>query len=159
MVFSQLTFSPQISGRIAIISDLALQQVKRGRRTAYLKRTKVWQKAASLVMLHLSTSGNDEIDQRELAKAFLENGAKGILGMLENVDGSISRQIMKAFFVEYRHNPDLPIPEILRRLRESIVQQLDNQLTDEMCHLYLATFLYAYYGHPLAVLKLTPANL
>jgi hypothetical protein len=106
-------------------------------------------------MLHLATAADGGSGQREVAAAFLQHGAKGVLGMLENVDGAIARQLMHDFFAEYGRNPGLPIPEILRRLRGAIAQRLENELTDEMCQIYLATFLY---GHPMTVLTLTPAN-
>ncbi|NJO43236.1 MAG: hypothetical protein HC769_25470 [Cyanobacteria bacterium CRU_2_1] len=78
--------------------------------------------------------------------------------MLETIDSVIVRQIMNEFFVEYGRNKGLPIPEILRQLRAAIAQRLIKEPTDEMARLYLATFLYAYYGHPMTVLDLTPAT-
>ena len=148
----------EIAVGLVVMADLALQQVTSGKRTAYLKRTRLLEKAASVVMLHLATAEDGGSGQREVAAAFLQHGAKGVLGMLENVDGAIARQLMHDFFAEYGRNPGLPIPEILRRLRGAIAQRLENELTDEMCQIYLATFLYAYYGHPMTVLTLTPAN-
>jgi hypothetical protein len=74
------------------------------------------------------------------------------------VEGAIVRQIMSDFFTEYGGNSGLPIPEILRRLRVAIAQRFNQQPTDELSRLYLATFLYAYYGYPMTVLQLTPAT-
>jgi CHAT domain len=142
---------------LVVLADLALQQVSNGKRTAYLKRTKLLQ-TASVVMLQLSVGEDYDVSQREVAAAFVEHGAKGVLGMLENVEGAIARQIMNEFFTEYERDPGLPIPEIIRRLRVTIAQRLNDQLTDEMSRLYLATFMYGYYGHPMTVLQLTPAS-
>jgi nucleoside phosphorylase len=150
----------QVSVQVGLIvmEDLALQLVSSGKRTFYLRRTKLLQAAASVVMLQLATIEDNRAGHREVALAFVEHGAKGVLGMLENVEGTIVRQIMKDFFTEYERDPGLPIPEIVRRLRGAIAQRLNDQLTDEMSRLYLATFMYGYYGHPLTVLQLTPAG-
>jgi nucleoside phosphorylase len=142
---------------LVVMSDLALQQVSSGKRTAYLKRTKLL-RTASVVMLQLSVVDDSDVGQREVAAAFVEHGAKGVLGMLENVEGTIVRQIMNDFFIEYERDPGLPIPEIMRRLRVAIMQRLDDRPTDEMSRLYLATFMYGYYGHPMTVLQLTPVS-
>jgi nucleoside phosphorylase len=148
----------EIKVGLLVMADLALQQVSSGRRKGYLNRTKILRETASLVMLQLAVSGEDKTGHQDVAEAFLENGAKGVLSMLENVDRTIAQQIMNDFFTEYERDPDLPIPEIMRRLRVTISQRLNDQLTDEMSRLYLATFMYGYYGHPMTVLKLTPAS-
>lgn len=148
----------EIEVGLIVMADLALQQVSRGSRTVYLKRTRLLRDAASVVMLQLAAVENGSLGQREVAMAFLTHGAKGVLGMLENVEGAIVRQIMNDFFTEYARDQGLPIPEILRRLRVAIAQRFDQQPTDELSRLYLATFLYAYYGHPMTVLQLTPAS-
>lgn len=147
-----------ISVGLVIMADLALHQVTSGERTVYLKRTRLLKEAASVVMLHLTMAEDGGRGQREVAKAFLRHGARGVLGMLVSIDNIISRQIMNDFFTEYGRASDLPIPEILLRLRKAIAQRFKNDTTDEISRLYLATFLYAYYGHPMTVLKLTPAN-
>ncbi len=146
----------EIEVGLIVMADLALQQVSSGTRTVYLKRTKLL--AASVVMLQLATVEDGGMGQREVAAAFLAHGAKGVLGMLENVEGEIVRQIVSDFFTEYGGNSGLPIPEILRRLRVAIAQRFNDQPTDELSRLYLATFLYAYYGHPMTVLQLTLAS-
>jgi nucleoside phosphorylase len=142
---------------LVVVADLALQVISSGRRTVYLKGTRLL-KTASVVMLQLATVEDCGTDHREVALAFVDHGAKGVLGMLENVEGAIVRQIMNDFFTEYGRDPDLPIPEILRRLRETIAQRLYTRPTDEMSRLYLATFMYGYYGHPMTVLQLTLAS-
>jgi nucleoside phosphorylase len=147
----------EIAVGLVVVADVALQQVSGGRRTAYLRRTSLLQ-TASLVMLQLSVVGDSGMGEREVATAFLEHGARGVLGMLENIEGGMVRQVMNDFFTEHQNDTELPVPEILRRLRGAIAQRLNEQLTDEMSRLYLATFMYAYYGHPMAVLQLTPAS-
>ncbi len=78
--------------------------------------------------------------------------------MLEAVDRMIAQQVIGLFFEEYRREEKVPIPELLRRARQAIAQRLDTELTDEMAQLYLATCMYAYYGHPMTILQLTPAE-
>ncbi len=119
----------EITVGLVVMAHLALPQVKRNQRAFYLSRTRLLQQAASVVMLHLAMGEEDGRGQREVAGAFLQHGAKGVLGMLENVDGAIAQQIMHHFFAEYGRDPDLPLPEILRRLRQAIAERLVQQPT------------------------------
>ncbi|MEL7353940.1 MAG: hypothetical protein AAFN38_21135 [Cyanobacteria bacterium J06560_5] len=140
---------------LVVMSDSELQKVTQKRRTVYLKRTTVWKDNASLVMLQMAAGKDDGTTQREWAAALLNNGARGVLSMMESLNDSISQKIVHAFFAEYKRDPNLPIPEILRRLRTTFAKKLDNDLKDDISPLYLAAFLYAYYGHPRAMLRLT----
>lgn len=144
---------------LVMMMDSSLNQVLKGDRTFFIKRAKVLK--SSIVILQLSSMIQDGIDYQETAVTFLEHGAKGVLGMLNNIEGAITKQIMNNFFDEYSRNPGLSIPEIIRQLRETIADKLKNDEYDdyeEMSRLYLATFMYAYYGHPLTVLQLTRAS-
>ncbi|MGD1857996.1 MAG: hypothetical protein ACFB2W_27485 [Leptolyngbyaceae cyanobacterium] len=141
---------------LIIMRDLALQKVTRFKRTAYLKRTKIFKESTSLIMLQLAETENGCTEHRDLAIAFLEYGAKGVLNMLVNVEEKTVQQIISQFFELYNQHSDLPIPEILRRLRSSVAEQLEEDLTNSaMSKLYLATFMYAYYGHPMTKLDLS----
>jgi nucleoside phosphorylase len=138
---------------LVILSYSGLQEVTTP--TVYLSRTKIWTESASLVMLQSPANENDGLNQRNWAAVLLENRVKGVLEMLENADDILLRQIVSDFFEAYTANPHLPIPEILRRLRQMRAEKLENALDDKnMCQLYISTCLYAYYGHPRAVLDL-----
>ena len=78
--------------------------------------------------------------------------------MLDRVNGAMVQQVIELFFEQYRQEVNVPMPELLRRMRVAIAQRLEDELTDEMAALYLATFCYAYYGHPRTVLQLTPSS-
>lgn len=147
----------QVELKIGLImmADASLQQVAVDRRRFWLKRTRIFKRSPSLIMLQPLLDDNSH---RVLATELLEHGAEGVLGMLEAVDRTIAQQVIRLFFQEYRREASVPIPELLRRARQAIAQRLDNELTDEMAQLYLATFLYAYYGHPMTVLQLTLAT-
>jgi nucleoside phosphorylase len=143
---------------LVVMANSALLQSDDDLRIFHLNRTTILRESASLVMLQVSVDEGQKHKARGLAAELVEYGAKGVLGMLQNVDEVVGQQIMGDFFVEYRQDTALPIPEILRRLRKVVSQRLQKEPTDEICRLYLATFLYAYYGHPRTVLQLTPAS-
>ena len=129
---------------LIIMRDLALQKVTKFKRTAYLKRTRIFKESTSLIMLQLAKTEDGCAAYRDLASAFLEHGAKGVLNMLTDIEGEIVQHIITQFFNEYSQNSNLPIPEILRRLRGSVAKQLEEDLTNNtMSKLYLATFMYA----------------
>jgi hypothetical protein len=138
-----------------VMTDASLQQVAVGKRRFFLKRSEMFKRSSSLIMLQSLTGDNSH---RALATELLDHGVAGVLGLLEAVDKEISQQIIRLFFEEYRRDANVPIPELLRRMRQEIAQRLDTELTDEMARLYLATSMYAYYGHPMTVLQLTPAE-
>jgi hypothetical protein len=138
-----------------MMTDASLQQVTVDRRCFLLKRTRLFKQSPSLIMLQPQLGDHSH---RVLVTELLEYGVEGVLGMLEAVDRAIAQQVIGLFFEEYRREASVPIPELLRRARQVIAQRLDTELTNEMAQLYLATFLYAYYGHPMAVLQLTPAT-
>jgi hypothetical protein len=140
---------------LIVMTDASLQQVAVGKRRFFLKRSEMFKRSSSLIMLQSLTGDNSH---RALATELLDHGVAGVLGLLEAVDKEISQQIIRLFFEEYRRDANVPIPELLRRMRQEIAQRLDTELTDEMARLYLATSMYAYYGHPMTVLQLTPAE-
>jgi hypothetical protein len=138
---------------LVMITDSILQEITVELRSMYFKRTKILKRSPSLVMLR------SDLESREhpvLARQFVQHGAKGVLGMLDCVKGDVVQQVVELFFEQYREDSDMPIPELLRRMRVSISQRLDNELTDEVIHLYIAIFTYAYYGSPNTILQLIP---
>ncbi|NET33815.1 MAG: 5'-methylthioadenosine/S-adenosylhomocysteine nucleosidase [Cyanothece sp. SIO1E1] len=140
---------------LVLMADDSLQQVAVDRRRFFLNRTRLFRRSRSLVMLQPMARDNSH---RGLAIELLAHGAEGVLGMLEAVDRAIVQQVIDLFFEQYRQEAGVPVPELLRRAREAIAQRLDNELTDEVSRLYLATCMYAYYGHPMTVLQLTLAE-
>ena len=147
---------------LIFMADLALHHVSKGRRTFFLRETTLLQRAASVVMLHLTTAEEDIASQREMATTLVDFGAQGVLGMVETIDQSVSSKIINRFFEKYNEHQGKSIPEILRLLRDDIAIKLASATQqddlDDLAHLYLATFMYAYYGHPNTVLNLTPAS-
>jgi hypothetical protein len=140
---------------LIMMTDGSLQQIGIDRRRFFLKRTRLFRRSPSVIMLQPLSGDNSH---RALAVELLEHGAEGVLGMLEAVDSPVTQQVIGLFFEEYGREAGLPIPELLRRVRRAIAQRLDTELTDEMAQLYLATCMYVYYGHPMTVLQLTPAE-
>ena len=140
---------------LVMMTDTMLQEITVGIRTVYLNRTKTLKRSPSLVMLQ---SGLESREHPVLAHQFLRHGAKGVLGMLDRIEGEMMQQVIELFFEQYGQAGDLTMPELLRRMRVTIAQRYDDEFTDEMAQLYLATFLYAYYGHPRTVLQLTPSS-
>ena len=92
------------------------------------------------------------------ATFFLERGAKGVVGTLGKVDDTYAAQIARNFFAEYKRNSNLTVAELLRNLRAEADRNLQIEDSTENYLLFLYTFMYIYYGHPLTVLQLTPAE-
>lgn len=149
----------QVEFKVGLImmTDGSLQKVGVDRRRFFLKRTQLFRQSPSVIMLHPLSGDNSH---RALAIELLEHGAEGVLGMLEAVDNPIAQQVIGLFFEEYKdkREAEFPIPELLRRVRRAMAQRLDTELTNEKAQLYLATCMYAYYGHPMTVLQLTPVE-
>lgn len=140
---------------LLMMASSELQQVPVDRRRFLLKRNKLFKKSSSLVMLQ---PGDGDTNYRLLASEFLEYGAEGVLGMLEVTKASSIEKVIERFLEEYCHNTNAFIPEILRQMRQTVAELLDEKLTNEIAQLYLATCLYAYYGHPTTSLQLTSAQ-
>jgi hypothetical protein len=89
---------------------------------------------------------------------FLEYGAKGIIGTLRQVDRARAKEVVDLFLEEHRQHPEWTVPEILRRLRERVWEALDDEVNENTCASYLATFLHVYYGNPMIKLQLVSAE-
>lgn len=140
---------------LVMMTDTLLQEFTVETRTVYFKRSKMLKRSPSLIVLQ---SGLASQEHPVLAHQFMRHGAKGVLGMLDSVKGDVVEQVIEAFFEQYGQACDLPMPELLRLMRVAIAQRFEDDMTDEMAALYLATFCYAYYGHPRTVLQLTPSS-
>ncbi|NET58965.1 MAG: CHAT domain-containing protein [Symploca sp. SIO2E6] len=90
---------------------------------------------------------------------FLKRGARGVIGTMERVRDDYAAQITQNFFQEYRSNPELSVPEILRNLRFQAAKKLQSNVNAlENWEFFFYTFMYVYYGNPMTVLRLTPSG-
>ena len=130
------------------------------RLTVYMENSKLFKNRASIVFV----SGQIDLDasigltHRTLLTNFLEHGAKGIVGTLRQVDRERAKAVVDQFSDEHRRHPELTVTEILRQLRERVWEALEDEVNENTCAAYLATFLHVYYGNPMAKLQLTSAE-
>ena len=86
---------------------------------------------------------------------FLEKGAEGVIGTLCKVDDKYAAKISRNFFQEYQKYPHLSVATILKNLRQKAAHEYQRQKgNDENKSLFLFTFMYIYYGNPMAKLEL-----
>ena len=86
---------------------------------------------------------------------FLEKGAEGVIGTLCKVDDKYAAKISHNFFQEYQKDPHLSVATILKNLRKKATHEYQRQRgNDENKYLFLFTFMYIYYGNPMAKLEL-----
>jgi nucleoside phosphorylase len=128
--------------------------------TAYIKRSKLFKNRASIVFI----SGQVDLDvsigvtHQMLLTNFLDYGAKGVVGVSRPIAGSQARVVVDRFSEAHQRNPDWTVAEILRQLRSDAWEALDNEVNEDTCANYLATFSHIYYGDPLTVLRLVPED-
>ena len=109
---------------------------------------------------------NNDLDPSNFVEGFLTHCAAGYIGTLTKVGvlaaADISRRILEAAM----DTEGIQVAEILRRLRSGAVQQLKTALLlsddeeEKRKQLYnvIDTFMYVYYGNPLARLRLLIAD-
>ncbi|MDE5122005.1 MAG: CHAT domain-containing protein [Trichodesmium sp. St19_bin1] len=86
---------------------------------------------------------------------FLEKGAEGVIGTFCKVDDKYAAKISHNFFQEYQKDPHLSVATILKNLRKKATHEYQRQRgNDENKYLFLFTFMYIYYGNPMAKLEL-----
>ena len=86
---------------------------------------------------------------------FLEKGAEGVIGTLCKVDDKYAAKISRNFFQEYQKYPHLSVATILKNLRQKAANEYQGQKSnDENTYLFIFTFMYIYYGNPMAKLEL-----
>lgn len=86
---------------------------------------------------------------------FLEKGAEGVIGTLCEVHDEYAAKISRNFFQEYQKYPHLSVATILKNLRQKAAHEYQRQRgNDENKSLFLFTFMYIYYGNPMAKLEL-----
>jgi hypothetical protein len=65
--------------------------------------------------------------------------------------------LAQAFFAKCSQGNNLTVAETLCLLRKESLDRIRKEgVNDETCAAFLYTFMYVYYGHPLARLQLTP---
>ena len=86
---------------------------------------------------------------------FLEKGAEGVIGTLCKVDDKYAAKISRNFFQEYQKYPHLSVATILKNLRQKAANEYQGQKSNyENTYLFIFTFMYIYYGNPMAKLEL-----
>lgn len=145
---------------LVFIDGFSVEEPLKSSPTAYIKRSKLFRGGTSIVFisgqLHLDASIG--LTHRTLLTNFLENGAKGIVGTLRRVDRARAKKVVDLFSEEHRQHPEWTVPEILRRLRERVWEALEDEVNENTCAAYLATFLHVYYGNPMTRLQLNSAE-
>ncbi|PSB23147.1 hypothetical protein C7B76_01075 [filamentous cyanobacterium CCP2] len=145
---------------LVFIDGYSVEEPLKSSPTAYIKRSKLFRSGTSIVFisgqLHLDASIG--LTHRTLLTNFLEHGAKGIVGTLRRIDRVRAKEVVELFSEEHRQHPDRTIPEILRRLRGRVWEALEDEVSENTCASYLATFLHVYYGNPMTRLQLTSAE-
>jgi nucleoside phosphorylase len=128
----------------------------------HLDNIELFRKSSSIVFMNAHHSGRlyqDEQNGRRIGFAthFLANGAKGVVGTLEEVNDTFAMQIAQTFFAKCSQGNNLTVAETLCLLRKESLDRIRKEgVNDETCAAFLYTFMYVYYGHPLARLQLTP---
>jgi nucleoside phosphorylase len=145
---------------LVFIDGFSVEEPLKSSPTAYIKRSKLFKSGTSIVFisgqLHLDASIG--LTHRTLLINFLEHGAKGVVGTLRRIDSVGAKEVVELFSEEHRQHPEWTVPEILRRLRERVWEALDDEVNENTCAAYLATFLHVYYGNPLIRLQLVSAE-
>ena len=86
---------------------------------------------------------------------FLEKGAEGVIGTLCEVHDEYAAKISRNFFQEYQKYPHLSVATILKNLRQKAANEYQGQKSNyENTYLFIFTFMYIYYGNPMAKLEL-----
>ncbi|MEI6444397.1 MAG: CHAT domain-containing protein [Nostocales cyanobacterium ELA583] len=87
---------------------------------------------------------------------FLEKGAAGVIGTLCKVADKYAAIVSRNFFEEYEENPHLSVATILKNLRLKAIQKYQSEKNDDNKLSLIFTFMYIYYGNPMATLNIIP---
>jgi hypothetical protein len=156
--------SPKTDYGLVYIDGLDLRTALQHNPTAFIKRSRLFRSRASLVFINGQMAFDDSVPLSHLAflTLFLRHGARGVIGSLKRVNPEAALQVVEMFFSgckEQSSDAQVTVPAILQQMRRQVYERLDEEMiSDELCALYLATFLYIYYGNPQTLLHLTPAD-
>ena len=145
---------------LVFIDGFSVEEPLKSSPTAYIKRSKLFKSGTSIVFIsgQLNLDASIGLSHRTLLTNFLEHGAKGIVGTLRRIDRIRAKEVVEQFSDEHRRHPEWTVPEILRRLRERVWEALEDEVNENTCAAYLATFLHVYYGNPMTKLQLASAE-
>jgi CHAT domain-containing protein len=87
---------------------------------------------------------------------FLKKGAAGVIGTLCKVADKYAAIVSRNFFEEYKENPHLSVATILKNLRLKAIEKYQSEKNDDNKLLLIFTFMYIYYGNPMAKLNIIP---
>jgi hypothetical protein len=157
---------PQTDYGLVFIDGFGIQECLQLNPTAFIKRSTLFKSRSSLVFVNGRLIFDESVTLRHstFLILFLKHGARGVIGSLKQVKAEVAEKVVETFFALCaRQSPNcrLTVPAILRQMRQQAYQQLNTNgqmLNDEICTLYIATFLYVYYGNPMTVLELTPVE-
>ena len=91
---------------------------------------------------------------------FLSHGSRAVIGALARVKAAYAARLASELVELSRKHPELPLPELLRQLREQAVEARQHAADvgedEDACWArWYYTFLYVYYGYPRTRLALT----
>jgi hypothetical protein len=156
--------TPKTDYGLVYIDGLGLQEALQYNPTAFIKRSHLFKSRTSLVVVNGQMAFDESVPLSHSAflALFLRYGARGVIGSLKRINTEAAQQVIEMFFSGCKEqSPDaqMTVPGILQQMRQRIYERLDEETTsNELCALYLATFLYVYYGNPQTLLHLTPAD-
>lgn len=145
---------------LVFIDGFSVEEPLKSSPTAYIKRSKLFKGGTSIVFIsgQLNLDASISLTHRTLLTNFLEHGAKGIVGTLRRIDRIRAKEVVAQFSDEHQQHPEWTVPEILRQLRERVWEALEDEVNENTCAAYLATFLHVYYGNPMTKLQLACAE-
>jgi nucleoside phosphorylase len=151
---------PSAEFGLVFIDGFSFEEPLKKRLDVYLENSKLFNSHPSIVFIsgQIDLDASIALTHRAWLNDFLEYGAKGIVGTLRQVDRARAKKVVDQFSHEHRRHPEWTVPEILRRLRERVWEALEDEVNENTCAAYLATFLHVYYGNPMTVLQLTSAE-
>jgi transcriptional regulator of met regulon len=120
-------------------------------------------RSKAVVILDACTGGRVEQGSSQLPartrvgfpQAFLGKGARGVIGAVAKLDVGHAVVLARDLLERARKRPR-PVPELLRELRAEAAAALKDKKDPKRFERWYHTFLYVYYGHPLA--KLSPGG-
>jgi nucleoside phosphorylase len=126
----------------------------------YLENSRLFNSRSSIVFIsgQINLDASIALTYRAWLSDFLEYGAKGVVATLRQVDRARAKEVVELFSEEHQQHPEWTVSEILRRLRERMWEALEDEVNENTCASYLATFLHVYFGNPMTRLQLTSAE-
>jgi hypothetical protein len=90
---------------------------------------------------------------------FMSTVASGYIGTMAKVNSDYAAKIAQKLLDKAHTEPEgIPIAKRLKQIRHEVVEQLKANPNEDNWKAFINTFLYVYYGNPLARLKLKPKS-